>query len=378
MNNSTNVYGNKSLVHNYGHSKGALGYRLILLSSAYCTLMITGLIMNLLVIYAIAKRRLLRRSINYFIFNMAVADILLCCSQVPSRFTLVVSRGSWALVGVPGVISCKIVNFFSTLAPIVSILSLVFMTVDRFIAITYPTQANLRTHKVRRTLIVISWVIPVLYSSKNFYSFVIAGNSLRTMCGEFWGKNHVTIMTILVNLYTVAFILVPLVLLALMYGAIAITLQKGQAFSQNAITSDQQRIRQRQRKRINILAFSIVLAFAICHIPFYVYVYIMNAFVSKWVINQTKTFQDMVKISYVLAFSNATINPVICIVFNREIKKSVKDLMPFFFRRPFGGGSFDFGRHATCSSSGMRSLEFDNRTMVMTNSISRINETENI
>lgn len=371
MDNQTNVLGNKTAPVFPNIFNFSWDFRKILMMSVYCVLLVTGLTMNSLVIYAISKKRLLKRSINYFIFNMALADIVLCSLDISVKISMIVTQGRWILEGTLGLISCKIVHFFIQTVPIVSILSLVFMTWDRFAAIVYPTKANLRTHKVRRTCIVMSWVIPVLFTCKNFYSYRIS----FIFCGQLWGNNHVLILTILKNFYTVAFILIPLGLLTFMYVTIAITLQKRQVFSQNTIPSEQQRIRQKQRKRINILAFTIVVAFAVCHIPMYVVVYFMHAFASKWKANYSTSYQDWVRFSQTLAFANATINPVICIVFNREIRRSIKDLVPHFIRRPFDSGSFTFSAN---SSSGVRTLEFENRTMVSTNSIKRVTETENI
>lgn len=331
--------------------------------------MFTGTFLNLLVMYVILKRKLLKRSINYFIFNMAVADILMCCFDISVRFSYFFTINSWVIHGLPGIISCKIILFLAKVSPIVSILSLVFMTLDRFLAIRYPTKSNLRTHKTRRTLLIISWLIPVLYSSTDFYSYDL----YNQWCVETWGvysESQTIIYTVFVNFYTVAFIFVPLVLLTLMYGAIAMTLKRGQAFSQNAIPTEQQRIRQKQRRRINILAFSIVLAFAICNGPLYFYVYISYSFVANWTVGRSPSFRNMVRMSWFLAYSNATINPIICIVFNQEIKRSVKKLIPYFIRRPCGGGSFDVG------NSSMRSVELNMRTTMTNNSVhSRVNET---
>jgi len=341
--------------------------------SVYCTFLVTGLTMNSLVIYAIVKRRLLRKSINYFIFNMAVADIIRCALDISIRISYIITISRWILEGTLGKISCKISYFFIEMVPIVSILSLVFMTWDRFIAIVYPTKAYLRTHKVRSVCVVMSWVIPVLYVCKNFYSYDLT--KYFNFCGQYWGKNdHVIAQAATKYFYIVAFILIPLGVVTVMYCAIAMTLQKGQVFTQNAMTSEQQRIRQKQRKRINILAFSIVVAFAICHIPMYVVVYLMHIS-AKWKANFSQSFQDWVKISQALAYTHVTVNPVICVVFNREIRRAIKDLIPFFIRRPFGRRSLTFDAD---SSSGARSLAFENRTMVSINSIKRVTETENI
>ncbi|KAK3709891.1 hypothetical protein QZH41_007500 [Actinostola sp. cb2023] len=261
----------------------------------------------------------------------------------------------------PGKISCKMVSFLADVSPLVSTLSLVFMTLDRFFAVVYPTRASLRTRKIRRVLLTLSWLIPVVYCGRNFYSYRL----IYGTCGEFWGlKYHQSISTFITTFYTVAFIIVPLVVLTILYGVIVVALHKRQVIQQNVISTVQQRIRQKQRRRINILAFSIVLAFAVCNSPMYFYVYIVHSFITKWSYDPSKAFHNMVKLSYILAFSNATINPLICMVFNREIRRAVKEIMPHCIRRPFGGQSFDFGR---CGSN-MRSLEFDQRTPVTTSS----------
>ncbi|KAK3709892.1 hypothetical protein QZH41_007501 [Actinostola sp. cb2023] len=299
-------------------------------STLFSILIFSSLLCNSLIIVVFAKNKHMRKSINYFILNMAISDLLIPIVSIPVELERQISGSpTWKVHGMAGLLLCKVVYFLSELSPLVSTFSLVFMSLDRFFAIVYPTKRHIRTVKVRRYLLSLSWLVPVLYCLKNFYSYNLTEKS--NYCGAFWGPPfdiHATTSTIIASFYTIVVILVPLVFMAMLYTAILYTLRKQyhRLHSNNIFSRYQQQLRQKQRKKINILAFSIVLAFAICYGPLYFYVYIMHSFVTKWHVPKG-FFKKFIFPAYVLAYSNATINPLICIVFNTQFNKILKTMV---------------------------------------------------
>lgn len=300
----------------------------VLKTTIYSLLIASSLLCNSFIIILFTRNIQLRRSINYYILNMAISDLLVPMCSISYHLVRSVSRSyEWKVNGQLGLYLCKIVLSFSDLSPLVSTFCLVSMSLDRFLAIVYPTKRHLRTPKVRRRLIVLSWTIPMIYCLKGLYSYTLIKN---IGCGEYWGPplaRHIAAFTIIKTFHSTVFILFPLVLIVVFYSCMLWTLRKQHIrHTKTILCNYQQQLRQKQRRRINILAFSIVLGFGLCYTPLYFIVYITFSF-TKWTL-PSGFLKKVIFPAHVLAYANATINPMICILFNSEIRKTLKAMFP--------------------------------------------------
>lgn len=292
----------------------------------YSLLIASGVICNALIIILFTRNRQLRKSINFYILNMAISVLFVLIFSASVRLAQNISNSqNWKVNGSFGLFLCKSVNYFSDLSPLVSTFCLVFMSLDRFLAVVYPTKRHWRSKTIRRQLIIVSWAIPLLYCLKGLYSNTV----MYSMCGEYWGPSfarHSTILTIIKVFHSIVFILVPLVIITVLYSCILWTLRKQHRHHARTILCHyQQQLRQRQRKKINILAFSIVLAFGVCHGPLHFFIYISFCF-TNWNA-PSGLLRKAIFPATSLAYANATITPLICILFNTEIRKAFKEML---------------------------------------------------
>ena len=97
-----------------------------------------ALIGNILVIAAVYRTPSLRTSNNYYYVNMAASDFLSSLTTWPLYLTneIITSSGS-LLQGPLATVGCKVGVFCRIASIIVSILSLVLIAVERFVAILY-------------------------------------------------------------------------------------------------------------------------------------------------------------------------------------------------------------------------------------------------
>ena len=95
-----------------------------------------ALIGNILVIAAVYRTPSLRTSTNYYYVNMAASDFLSSLTTWPLYLTneIITSSGS-LLQGPLATVGCKVGVFCRIASIIVSILSLVLIAVERFVAI---------------------------------------------------------------------------------------------------------------------------------------------------------------------------------------------------------------------------------------------------
>ena len=122
---------------------------------------VAAFIGNHLVMVAVYKTPSLRTSVNYYYVSMAVSDFMCSITTWPLYLTdeLITSLIQGPLV----TIGCQIGVFGRMVSHSVSILSLVLISVDRFIAVVFPLKATLLTRKLRIGLICATWVISLAY-----------------------------------------------------------------------------------------------------------------------------------------------------------------------------------------------------------------------
>ncbi|NWX21156.1 OPN4 protein, partial [Aegotheles bennettii] len=135
---------------------------IVLYTVGTCVLIIgsIGIIGNLLVLYAFYSNKKLRTPQNYFIMNLAVSDFLMSASQAPMCFVNSLHR-KWIL----GDIGCDLYAFCGALFGITSMMTLLAISVDRYLVITKPLQSIQWTSKKRTMQIVaVVWLYSLGWS----------------------------------------------------------------------------------------------------------------------------------------------------------------------------------------------------------------------
>ncbi|CAF2559906.1 unnamed protein product [Rotaria sp. Silwood2] len=142
---------------------------------------IFGIVGNLLVCLAIGTERRLHNRTNWFLFSLAVADMLVSGVVIPlaivKEFT-----GFWIL----GPVLCDLWIFLDVCSCTSSIMHIVVISIDRYLAIKDPL--NVRSRQEKRQiclLIMLIWLIAILLSSPmivlgviNPYNIIINGQCL--------------------------------------------------------------------------------------------------------------------------------------------------------------------------------------------------------
>ncbi|XP_065547841.1 melanopsin-like isoform X1 [Lathamus discolor] len=134
----------------------------VLYTVGTCVLIIgsIGIIGNLLVLYAFYSNKKLRTPQNYFIMNLAVSDFLMSASQAPMCFVNSLHR-EWIL----GDIGCDLYAFCGALFGITSMMTLLAISVDRYLVITKPLQSIQWSSKKRTMqIIAVVWLYSLAWS----------------------------------------------------------------------------------------------------------------------------------------------------------------------------------------------------------------------
>ncbi|XP_054592932.2 alpha-1A adrenergic receptor isoform X2 [Nothobranchius furzeri] len=125
--------------------------------ASFITFAIVG---NILVILAVVCNRHLRIPTNYFIINLAIADLLLSTTVLPVSATLEV-LDYWVF----GRIFCDIWAAVDVLCCTASIMSLCVISIDRYIGVRYPLQYPMYVTKRRALLAMLGiWILSFVIS----------------------------------------------------------------------------------------------------------------------------------------------------------------------------------------------------------------------
>lgn len=282
---------------------------------------------NILIIFVVYKNPTLRRTINYFIVNIAISDLILPTLLLPREIVETARLDkSWSLPGVLGQIACKWIYFLSDVSPTVSILSLIFMTIDRFLAVVFPLRVTLMNSRRRYILISLTWIISAGFFSPYFYAMDVTKlKDGKNYCVLVWsrdGNKHITVHKAFSAAASILFLVIPFFTLTILYSIILIKTRATPELIRTK-TCPKARLRQKKTaKRVTLMAFVIVLIFGLCWGPYYILLFLL-IFVWNWrrpAMCHWPTFLFAVQF---LCYSNAAINPCAYFIFIKNFRRGL-------------------------------------------------------
>uniref|UniRef100_A0A672L190 Neuropeptide Y receptor type 2 n=1 Tax=Sinocyclocheilus grahami TaxID=75366 RepID=A0A672L190_SINGR len=167
-----------------GDSTKLLGVQVVLIL-AYSTIILLGVVGNSLVIYVVYKFKTLRTVTNFFIANLAVADLLVNTLCLPFTLAYTLLK-EWKF----GQVLCFTLPYAQGLAVHVSTITLNVIALDRHRCIVY----HLDTRMSKDTcflVIAITWVVSAILASPlaifREYGIVdLSPDNSIEVCGEKW------------------------------------------------------------------------------------------------------------------------------------------------------------------------------------------------
>ena len=239
---------------------------LVLLYSITITLALAG---NLLLIYIVTRRPEARKLTSFMFVNMAAADLLVTVIVIPVSIAMPYTGGRW-LPGTMGHITCKIVYFSFHVTIVASILSLMLMAVDRFLAVVFPLHRfpSFRRPKVLTFVIWLSSMIVMIPVAvlwrieKGEPEGMYCQPSFQEMFGDF-NKGRTGFYT---YLFLISY-LVPLLVISILYGLVSCKLCLQTFPGEDLISKGVDKKRHKAAKKIVRTLAIVTAAFALCWLP---------------------------------------------------------------------------------------------------------------
>ena len=220
---------------------------------------LAAVIGNLLVLVAVYKTPILRTRTNFYYANMAVSDFLSSIATWPLYLTdeIITSRGS-LIQGSQATAGCKVGVYVRMLSTSVSILSLVLIAVDRFIATVFPLKASLLTCKIRVAMLFATWSISIGYCFPMLYFSKVEDIGNETFCRFAWNDTFALITYYITGISMIN--IAPLIAIVILYSRIMRVLRRNPEYGTESGNSELRRLKQGQNvmrifKSIVILYF---------------------------------------------------------------------------------------------------------------------------
>ena len=297
-------------------------------SSTTTTLVIIGFVLvlfsslvgnSLLIRVALSDKEARKKfPFNFLIINMAIADIM-NASSASLVFILFLTVGRLWLSGVFGQITCKVSYFAVGFSVAASILTVVVMGLDRFMA----AHATIRplTKKGVKLAKMLIWSLAGLLCIPYLYIFrVEQGSDGRYYCIRKWSENpeeHLKILEIEEMVKFVGLYVLPLIFMVFCYAIIACRIHRR---SELPVGKNTRSKIVQQNQRVVRMIIAIVAIFAVCWFPVHV-----NHLLRSFEVETYCRLPAFLPLSFFwLAHANCAINPWVWFMYSRHFRELLR------------------------------------------------------
>ena len=277
-----------------------------------------SMIGNSLVVCIIAKQQSLKTSTNYLIMNLAVCDILTTVFMTPNAIKRIFLEGKW-FGGVMGSVTCKMVQYGNSVTLYCSLLNLVAIAIDRFLAVTRPLSYKLSAKWLVKISIPVMWLISLSLPIAS-----VSDTRLLYHDGNVWPTCEEERNRGSWELYlSIATLVGSFIVLVTLYPVISYRLWRRNIPGE--MSSNQKELVIRTARKVTILMISVVVVFFVSWAPAFVFLIISE------IGNADPTFRTtlmqypfLFTLSYWLMCNNSAFNPLLYFVFIESFRQGLR------------------------------------------------------
>ena len=315
--NNTTVQGNKSVVSTACYVSDPFCVKLGRIV-AYSVLILASLIGNIPIIIIIRKYGRARKTINYTVVNMAVTSLVITTSYMPRLIPMFLFGTIWLIGGAVGYALCKLVPFLHGVAILASVLNLLASSLDTFCAVVFPMR-NFFTAKAAKFAIFLTWLLAILGRLPYLIALQTKISKGRQICSSSLNNafNSTNSREIYYTFLLVTFYAIPWLVIFCFYSTIVMVLKMGKTPRQESATAVRAtRARERATRNVIKMMLIVTFVFLICWITY---------FLAQLTFSRVPCSVRFWRLF--LAHCNCAINPVIFAVFNKTVRRGLKDIV---------------------------------------------------
>ncbi|GJQ87440.1 putative serpentine type 7TM GPCR chemoreceptor Srsx [Trypoxylus dichotomus] len=273
-----------------------------------CLIIIVGLLGNISVCFVILKNKVLHTSTNYYLFSLAIADLLIIIfSLIPWTMKTLLRKDV-----LKGYI-CVGKKVLSKMGYFAALLTILAFSIERYLAVCHPFLVY-KISKLSRTvkIIIVFWVIAFcLALPKAFYTPCFGNiDGFEPVIDAY--KIHLELLIFVTYIVSMSIIIVLYVLIALRLK------HASKVASTNAI----------DQKKVTYMLAAVVIALLICWTPTRVY----RFYIFYWTVDREKIEIEKTAVNYYFRkitralyyFVSTTINPILYNIMSTKFRDAFK------------------------------------------------------
>jgi len=308
----------------------------------YTTIFVLGIFGNVLVCFVVGRNKAMQTVTNFFITNLALADILLCALAVP--FTpLYTFLEEWIF----GRVLCHLVPYAQGVSVYISTLTLTSIAIDRFFVIIYPFKPRMR---LTTCLLIITgiWIFALLATLPYgiFLQYQMTEDNKYT-CGEDWPTEH--LRHVFSGCTTSMQFILPFIIILFCYVKVSIKLADRAKAKPGSKNSKKEALERERKRRTNRMLIAMVMIFGICWLPINVFNLLNDVYMDagNWKFSNLCFF-----LSHAIAMSSCCYNPWLYAWLNENFRKEFKQVLPCFLaQNNMNRSSRRFMSQRTCNGN---------------------------
>ncbi|XP_065212672.1 pyrokinin-1 receptor-like [Planococcus citri] len=297
-------------------------YIIIPMTLFYSLIFVSGLIGNVSTCIVIFYNKYMHTATNFYLFSLAISDLLLLLSALPKEVYELWFRYSYVF----GEVSCVLQGFASESAANATVLTITAFTIERYVAICHPFMSQ-TVSKLSRAIkhIIVIWLMALCLAIPQAIQFGIVHKSNH----ELECTVIPSVMDHAFEISSLVFFVIPMCVISVFYILIGFRLRDSRQIKQSSpgrIGILDRQTRKNQTRVIRMLV-AVVVAFVICWAPFHAQrllaIYGLrkeekpsNAIITLYTV--------LTYTSGILYYLSATINPILYNIMSNRFRRAFK------------------------------------------------------
>ncbi|CAH1405691.1 unnamed protein product [Nezara viridula] len=302
-------------------------YIVVPMTILYSLIFVTGLIGNVSTCVVIGRNRHMHTATNYYLFSLAISDLLLLVSGLPQEMYYIWSRYPYVF----GEAFCLLRGLAAETSANATVLTITAFTVERYVAICHPFLSHTMSKLSRAfRLILVIWVVALAFAIPQALQFGVVEEEDKPDSAQCVVKRILIKHSF--ELSTLLFFVGPMTLITILYALIGLNLRKSAIISKSggSFMADKRRLpaRNSSSQRVLKMLVAVVVAFFICWAPFHaqrlVAIYGSSGHNTPSSPFMLSLYSVVTYLSGILYYFSTTVNPILYHIMSLKFREAFK------------------------------------------------------
>ncbi|KAK6629884.1 hypothetical protein RUM43_003705 [Polyplax serrata] len=200
-------------------------YVVVPITILYATIFLTGIVGNVSTCIVIARNKHMHTATNYYLFSLAISDLLLLVSGLPPEVFFMWRKHSYVF----GETFCTLQSFAAETSANATVLTITAFTIERYVAICHPFQSHTLSKLSRAVRFVIAiWVSALGLAIPQAIQYGVV--TIVGATGPGSTESYCTLKKVLIpNAFVISicvFFVVPMTVITVLYVLIGLKLRR--------------------------------------------------------------------------------------------------------------------------------------------------------